>query len=54
MQEMRNVPLLPVILFFFMGLLGELRARTYHESQNKPIYTVRKVLGCDRLDDGAR
>jgi len=28
-----------------MGLLGELVVRTYHESQNKPIYTVRDELG---------
>ncbi|MEW5957652.1 MAG: glycosyltransferase family 2 protein [Chloroflexota bacterium] len=28
-----------------MGLLGELVVRTYHESQNKPIYTVREELG---------
>jgi hypothetical protein len=28
-----------------MGLIAELLARTYHESQSKPIYTVRTVLG---------
>jgi glycosyltransferase involved in cell wall biosynthesis len=27
-----------------MGLIAELLARTYHESQGKPIYTVRKVI----------
>jgi len=27
-----------------MGLLGELIVRTYHESQDKPIYTVREVV----------
>jgi glycosyltransferase involved in cell wall biosynthesis len=27
-----------------MGLLGEMVVRTYHESQNKPIYTVREEL----------
>jgi hypothetical protein len=27
-----------------MGLLAELLARTYHESQAKPTYTVRKVF----------
>lgn len=27
-----------------MGLLGELVVRTYHESQDKPIYAVREVL----------
>lgn len=28
-----------------MGLIAELLARTYHESQRKPTYTIRKVLG---------
>ncbi|MBI5885257.1 MAG: glycosyltransferase family 2 protein [Deltaproteobacteria bacterium] len=28
-----------------LGLLGEMLARVYHESQGKPIYTVKKVLG---------
>jgi len=28
-----------------MGLIAELLARTYHESQSKPTYTVRTVLG---------
>jgi glycosyltransferase involved in cell wall biosynthesis len=27
-----------------MGLLGEMQARTYHESQNKPIYVIREIL----------
>jgi hypothetical protein len=27
-----------------MGLIAELLARTYHESQHKPTYTVREVL----------
>ena len=27
-----------------MGLLGEMMVRTYHESQDKPIYVVRDVL----------
>lgn len=33
------------IQFITIGLLAELVVRTYHESQNKPIYYVRKVLG---------
>ena len=33
------------VQFITMGLLGELIVRTYHESQNKPIYTVREELG---------
>ena len=32
-----------------LGLLAELQARTYHESQNKPIYAVRDVL--ESLDE---
>jgi glycosyltransferase involved in cell wall biosynthesis len=28
-----------------MGLIAELLVRTYHESQQKPTYTVRKVMG---------
>ncbi len=30
--------------FISMGLIAELQARTYHESQNKPIYHVKNVL----------
>jgi glycosyltransferase involved in cell wall biosynthesis len=30
--------------FVSIGLLGEMLVRTYHESQRKPIYTVRDVL----------
>lgn len=32
------------VQFITMGLLGELVVRTYHESQGKAIYAVRKVL----------
>ncbi|MCK5516009.1 MAG: glycosyltransferase family 2 protein [Desulfobulbaceae bacterium] len=35
------------IQFITLGLIAELQARTYHESQNKPIYHVREVLGGD-------
>ncbi len=28
-----------------MGLIAELLVRTYHESQDKPTYTIRKVIG---------
>lgn len=31
-----------------MGLIAELLARTYHESQQKPTYTVRKRIGVER------
>ena len=37
--------------FIYMGLLGELQVRTYHESQEKPIYVVRKVLGRQDEED---
>jgi glycosyltransferase involved in cell wall biosynthesis len=30
--------------FITMGLLGEMLARTYHESQGKPIYVIKEVL----------
>lgn len=47
----RPLLLLAVLLIFMgiqfitMGLLAELVVRTYHESQQKPIYFVRKVTG---------
>jgi dolichol-phosphate mannosyltransferase len=31
------------VQLFSFGLLGELLIRTYHESQNRPIYRVRKI-----------
>jgi hypothetical protein len=33
------------VQFVVMGLLGEMLARIYHESQQKPIYTVKRVEG---------
>jgi len=27
-----------------VGLLAELQTRTYHESQDKPVYVVREIL----------
>jgi hypothetical protein len=33
------------IMFLAIGLIGELLSRTYYESQNKPVYTVREFLG---------
>lgn len=33
------------IQFLAIGLIGELLARTYYESQNKPVYTVREFVG---------
>ena len=49
--------LLSAILFiaFFqlilMGLLAEMIVRTYHESQNRPTYTVRKFLQRGTTDE---
>jgi glycosyltransferase involved in cell wall biosynthesis len=36
------------VQFITMGLLGEMIARTYHESQNKSIYTIRTELGWEK------
>jgi hypothetical protein len=33
------------VQFITMGLLGEMLVRTYHESQKKPIYVIREILG---------
>lgn len=33
------------VQLFCFGLLGELLMRTYHESQDRPIYRVREVVG---------
>ena len=47
----RPLLLLGVLLIFIgfqfitMGLLGEMLARTYHESQNRPVFAVREILG---------
>ena len=30
--------------FITLGLLAEIQARTYHESQNKPTYAIREIL----------
>ena len=51
-EAIGNRPLLSLgILLVFMGmqfvtlgLLAEMQARTYHESQNKPTYVIREVL----------
>jgi glycosyltransferase involved in cell wall biosynthesis len=48
-----NSPLFMLSSMFFilgfqsilMGLIAELLARTYHEAQNKPTYTVKKRIG---------
>ncbi len=46
----RPLLLLGILLIFTgvqlvtLGLLAELQARTYHESQNKPVYFIREIL----------
>jgi glycosyltransferase involved in cell wall biosynthesis len=42
------------IQFMAIGLIGELLARTYYESQNKPVYTVRQFIGHGRAEAKAR
>jgi glycosyltransferase involved in cell wall biosynthesis len=36
-----------------VGLLAEMQARTYHESQGKPVYVVRRVLETPAADESA-
>jgi glycosyltransferase involved in cell wall biosynthesis len=38
------------IQFLAIGLIGELLARTYYESQDKPVYSVREFLGRREAD----
>jgi glycosyltransferase involved in cell wall biosynthesis len=33
-----------------VGLLAEMQSRTYHESQGKPIYSIRRTLDAERQD----
>ncbi len=33
------------VQFILMGLLAEIMVRTYHESQGRPIYVIRDILG---------
>ncbi|OHB61146.1 MAG: glycosyl transferase [Planctomycetes bacterium RBG_19FT_COMBO_48_8] len=50
--DMTGNPLLYLSILFFvvgiqfilMGLLAELLVRTYHESQNRPIYVIKEIL----------
>jgi hypothetical protein len=52
-QEIGTRPLLILAVLFFLtgvqllcfGLLAEILMRTYHESQKRPIYRVRTVVG---------
>jgi glycosyltransferase involved in cell wall biosynthesis len=59
----RPILLLAILLIMIgvqlviMGLLGELVVRTYHETQNKPIYMVREIIEekatDENIDDSA-
>jgi len=40
------------IQFISLGLIAELQARTYHESQGKPVYHVKKVYELREADEG--
>ena len=35
------------IQFITLGLIAELQARTYHESQNKPVYYIKNIFGAE-------
>jgi glycosyltransferase involved in cell wall biosynthesis len=37
------------IQFIGMGLLGEMMVRVYHETQKKPIYVIKKVIGPGKI-----
>lgn len=37
------------VQFICMGILAEIQTRTYHESSNKPIYTLREVLDSNEV-----
>ena len=54
-QDLTGNPWMYACIFFLlsglqlicMGLLGEISVRTYYESQNKSIYSIRDTLGCE-------
>jgi dolichol-phosphate mannosyltransferase len=52
------LPILAIVMFavgiqfLLMGLLAEMLVRTYHESQAKPIYAVRELLGFSESSRG--
>jgi glycosyltransferase involved in cell wall biosynthesis len=61
-QSIGNRPLLlfGILLIFTgvqlvtLGLLAELQARTYHESQNKPTYAIREIRETVEVGDAPR
>lgn len=53
----RPLLLLAILLIFIgvqfvsIGLIAELQARTYHETQRKPVYYVKELYGLERKDN---
>jgi glycosyltransferase involved in cell wall biosynthesis len=53
----RPALLLAILLIFIglqfvtLGLLAEVQSRTYHETQDKPVYMVKEIVGQDRPAD---
>ena len=41
------------IQFISIGLIAELQARTYHETQQKPVYYIKEIYGLQKTSDGA-
>ncbi len=37
-----------------MGLLAEIMSRTYHESQDKPIYVIRELCESSQIEPRPR
>ena len=57
-QDIGNRPLLILAVVLFLtgvqlmsfGLLAEIAMRTYHESQNRPIYRIREIVGSKAIE----
>ena len=49
-----TVLLVTGVQFIMLGLLAEMQARTYHESQDKPVYVIREVLEAPESLEAAR
>jgi glycosyltransferase involved in cell wall biosynthesis len=56
----RPILFLSILLIFTgvqlvtLGLLAEMQARTYHESQDKPTYVIREIRQSDPVEEEAR
>jgi glycosyltransferase involved in cell wall biosynthesis len=49
-----TVLLVTGVQFIMLGLLAEMQARTYHESQDKPVYVIREVLEAPETLEASR